>query len=447
MSVSTIRRGWAVAQVAALVLVVSGVAFPATVSADQSNPQDGQGQNFGDNGHDGDHHDWHDRDGSNNGGDDGDNNGDDQGGDQSTSTPATPPPPTTATVVATKIVCDNASDLPAWGDGTGPDITATTATDFVAAHTACHLTPDWNFQWAPDASPNPGDNTGSAGSPWTTFGPTAADGTVSTEVPATDASAATWFREVWQDGYVPFTFNTNNQTNIDTPSAGMYCNTDHTNYDNYDEIDGAQAGDTYYCVAFNALATTTTTTDGGGNASTTDSGGGTASTTSDTSDGSSSSNSSNGSNGGSGGGGGGVVGAGGCASGFEWNQSALKCVPQGNIHGQVLGASCGIYMNKYIKLGSAKNDPSQVTKLQTFLNTWMGTNLPITGVYDQTTFTAVTAFQNKYKNQVLKPWGANTPATGLVYLSTLWQINYLECPDLTLAYPHLVPWNQNPNPQ
>jgi hypothetical protein len=104
-------------------------------------------------------------------------------------------------------------------------------------------------------------------------------------------------------------------------------------------------------------------------------------------------------------------------------------------------------MNKNIKLGSSKNDPDQVTKLQTFLNKWMGTNLSLTGIYDSATFAAVEAFQNKYVNQVLKPWGENTPATGLVYLSTVWQINNMECPSLTLPYPTLVPWNQNPNAQ
>ena len=42
--------------------------------------------------------------------------------------------------------------------------------------------------------------------------------------------------------------------------------------------------------------------------------------------------------------------------------------------------------------------------------------------------------------------GISTP-TGLVYLSTLRQINLLECPQLSLQLPALVEWSKNPNAQ
>jgi len=60
-----------------------------------------------------------------------------------------------------------------------------------------------------------------------------------------------WMREVLQDGYIPFTYgpSTGNNNNI---SAEIYCNADAINYDNFDRIDAPVAGDTYYCVAFNA---------------------------------------------------------------------------------------------------------------------------------------------------------------------------------------------------
>jgi VCBS repeat-containing protein len=114
--------------------------------------------------------------------------------------------------------------------------------------------------------------------------------------------------------------------------------------------------------------------------------------------------------------------------------------------GQVLGESCGVYMDRHVRLGSTKNNPEQVKKLQAFLNKNLNSNLPLTGFYGPQTFAEAKKFQTKYSDEVLKPWGL-TSATGLVYLSTLRQINNLECPELSLALPALVPWSQNPNAQ
>lgn len=167
-----------------------------------------------------------------------------------------PPPAETATVIATKIVCENEADLPNWGEDdedTNASITADTAADYVAGHEGCHLQSGWQFEWAPNGTANPGDNIGIAGGPWTTSGLTDANGVVQMTVPASEGS--TWFREVPQDGYIPFSGWISNVENTPTTedefSAEMYCNNDVLNYDNYDWINGVKEGGTYYCVAWN----------------------------------------------------------------------------------------------------------------------------------------------------------------------------------------------------
>lgn len=114
--------------------------------------------------------------------------------------------------------------------------------------------------------------------------------------------------------------------------------------------------------------------------------------------------------------------------------------------GRVLGVSCGLYMGQHLKKGSAKNKPDQVTKLQQFLNKNGFGKFTPTGTFGPLTFAAAKAFQNKYSNEILKPWSLSGP-TGLVYLTTIRQLNLLECPELMLPLPALVPWNQNPNAQ
>lgn len=111
--------------------------------------------------------------------------------------------------------------------------------------------------------------------------------------------------------------------------------------------------------------------------------------------------------------------------------------------GEVLGEACGLYMDRFIRRGIT-NDVEQVTKLQTFLNKWMDSGLTINGTYDDATLQALRAFQEQYANEVLTPWGLTGP-TGLVYQTTLRWINMLECPDLALTIPNLIPWSQNPN--
>ena len=113
--------------------------------------------------------------------------------------------------------------------------------------------------------------------------------------------------------------------------------------------------------------------------------------------------------------------------------------------GQVLGAatSCGLYLRTYIHpLAKQLNDPSEVKKLQIFLNGNLGINLPITGYYGFLTIAAVNRFQLKYNESVLAPWvpyglpSAMDP-TGYVYKTTQRWINVLMCPPLDLPLPHL----------
>lgn len=166
-----------------------------------------------------------------------------------------PPPPEPITIQATKVVCDSEADLPNWGLG-GHPITATTATDYVNSHPGCHLQPGWQFEWGPITSGNPGDSyvgTAPGADGYTTFGPTAADGTATALVPADThgIDSEIHVREVLQPGYVPFSLETN-PGNTSSTSAEFYCHDDALNYDNWDFIRNAHAGNTYYCVGFNA---------------------------------------------------------------------------------------------------------------------------------------------------------------------------------------------------
>jgi len=146
----------------------------------------------------------------------------------------------TATISATKIVCDSETDLPNWGNG-GADITATTADDFLASHPNCKKAASWPFEWAPNGTANPGDNaTGSTGGAWTAFSGTAT-------VPA---GSLVWVREQVNSDYISFTGDTTDPRD-DNISAELYCNTDVLNYDNYDWVNPVEAGETYHCIGFN----------------------------------------------------------------------------------------------------------------------------------------------------------------------------------------------------
>ena len=83
------------------------------------------------------------------------------------------------------------------------------------------------------------------------------------------------------------------------------------------------------------------------------------------------------------------------------------------------------YINDYMNVNEA-NDPAEVTKLQTFLNETEGINVNVNGIFDQSTVAAVQAFQTKYLDDVMAPWGLQT-ATGIVSYTTKKKINEIYC--------------------
>ncbi len=111
-----------------------------------------------------------------------------------------------------------------------------------------------------------------------------------------------------------------------------------------------------------------------------------------------------------------------------------------NIHdssnARVLGVStddiCPQYLTETIMPGR-DNNPSEVTKLQEFLNSFEGYNLAVTGFYGDATQNAVGEFQEKYFDEVLAPWGL-TARTLNVYYTTRRTINRIYC-EWTLEFP------------
>lgn len=73
------------------------------------------------------------------------------------------------------------------------------------------------------------------------------------------------------------------------------------------------------------------------------------------------------------------------------------------------------------------NKKEEVLKLQNFLKNREGYGVEETGIFDEKTDLAVKAFQTKYFNDVLSPWGANSEPTGYVYITTKNKINEIVC--------------------
>jgi uncharacterized repeat protein (TIGR01451 family) len=91
----------------------------------------------------------------------------------------------------------------------------------------------------------------------------------------------------------------------------------------------------------------------------------------------------------------------------------------------ISSSSCGEYVTGYIKPG-ATNDAVQVARLQSFLKSYEGANVTVNGIYDAPTIAATEAFQLKFKDDILTPWGISEP-TGYVYLTTRQMINEVAC--------------------
>jgi uncharacterized repeat protein (TIGR01451 family) len=116
--------------------------------------------------------------------------------------------------------------------------------------------------------------------------------------------------------------------------------------------------------------------------------------------------------------------------------------------GHVLGASttkensCGAYLTSYLRIGK-KNPVDQVKKLQTFLNSYLGLHLEVTGFFGPQTLAAVNQFQIKEGQNVLGPWvkaglhDSATDPTGYVYKTTQRWINHIMCDTLNLPVPKL----------
>jgi len=180
-------------------------------------------------------------------------------------------------IKAYKVVCEDETYLPNWGAQSNVPamITDTTASDWVAqSNQKCWLESDWDFQWGfhteganlgvnklpgdhigpADGSAGQGTDTGTDYDDWKNFDTsTTNSGNTPAGVSIDDLEGASklWVRENLKTGYEPYA---NPPGSLQDPvSAEIYCHTDTYNFDNYDRIDGAALGETYYCVAFNAL--------------------------------------------------------------------------------------------------------------------------------------------------------------------------------------------------
>ncbi len=109
---------------------------------------------------------------------------------------------------------------------------------------------------------------------------------------------------------------------------------------------------------------------------------------------------------------------------------------------QVLGVTTTNFcpfLSSYMGVGRA-NDMMEVIRLQAFLKVFEKADyVTVNGVYDQATVQAVSAFQLKYKDEILTPWGISAP-TGYAYIRTIGKINQIICgsaiPAVHPAAPH-----------
>lgn len=149
-------------------------------------------------------------------------------------------------VTANKIVCDFEEELPNWAKGNNnppAEITATTATDWLAANTdtSCRLV-EWDFQWSDKTVTVPNQyNTFLGEAPgWNTF-----SGSVNVPFAALNGGNIE-FREVLTADYIPFSGG-----NDTKPSAELYCGNDVLNYDNLERVNKPKVDEAIHCVAWN----------------------------------------------------------------------------------------------------------------------------------------------------------------------------------------------------
>ncbi len=90
----------------------------------------------------------------------------------------------------------------------------------------------------------------------------------------------------------------------------------------------------------------------------------------------------------------------------------------------VASSSCPL-ITTFMVLGE-NNNTIEVSKLQAFLNDTQGITIDVNGIFDQETVDAVKAFQDKYRSDILGPWGAAI-SSGRVYITTMKKINEISC--------------------
>lgn len=83
------------------------------------------------------------------------------------------------------------------------------------------------------------------------------------------------------------------------------------------------------------------------------------------------------------------------------------------------------YFKQYLRMGSNKNDPEEVVKMQEFLNKEIGSNIKVDGYFGKETDTAVRIFQEKYPIQIIRPWPTLDHSTGWWYITTSGYANVL----------------------
>ncbi len=99
---------------------------------------------------------------------------------------------------------------------------------------------------------------------------------------------------------------------------------------------------------------------------------------------------------------------------------------------KVVEKTCSPLLTTYIRRG-ANNDKKEVGELQFFLKTMEGfEDVKETNEYDDTTYNAVREFQTRYADEILTPWGMNTPS-GFVYYTTQKKINEIWCKDMDFS--------------
>lgn len=112
--------------------------------------------------------------------------------------------------------------------------------------------------------------------------------------------------------------------------------------------------------------------------------------------------------------------------------------------GLVLGVStsqCGMLIKDYLRMGEV-NNPYEVTKLQAFLLGQGYFTVSMNGMFDAATDSAVRAYQEVHRAEILTPWvtaGILTEVnpSGWVYKLTRWKMNNTVCPGGE-AYPSLI---------